>query len=104
MTVQKTQQQITILLQVEKEAYDEDGLIWELVQGLVHEFPLCCIMEYCADRWIRNRKPLERGIATFRTFSLAHPNLLEIDRIGSPDIFVPCSKCASRLGPKVMSF
>jgi hypothetical protein len=81
---------------------DDEGLIWEVIQGMVHEFPLCCIMEYCADYWVRNKKPaVERGFAFYRTFSLAHSDVFNVDKIGSSDIFVPCSKCAVRLGSKV---
>jgi hypothetical protein len=80
---------------------DDRQFFRELVEGLVHGFPLCCVVEYCSDIYFgkTTSQAKERGVAFFRTFSLyASENLFnELDHVWAADHFVPCQKCRERL-------
>ncbi|MGI0070313.1 MAG: hypothetical protein ACREAN_08685, partial [Nitrosopumilaceae archaeon] len=45
----------------------ENQFFRELIEGLVHQYPLCCVLEYCSDIYYRpDPKPAnERGVVFF---------------------------------------
>ena len=83
-------------------SWDENRLLGELIEGLVHQFPLCCVIEYCSDIYLKqDPKPAaERGIVYFRSFSIHRAESLfnGLDNVWAEDHFVPCRKCKQRLG------
>ena len=80
---------------------NEGRFLTELVEGLIHEFPLCCVLAYCSDIYHAQEKAApasKRGTVKFRTFSLHRAESLfnGLDRVGVADHFVPCEGCTQR--------
>lgn len=76
--------------------FDERLLIYHLIQGLMREYPLCCITQYSYERARRiyNTKRPKGWAGRYSVRSAEHLDLPLVGML-KPDPYEMCAKCAS---------